>query len=489
MDRKRNVCLGFLGALGLVFLLAAPTAAQFLGWEVNGAIYSANYPTPQSGDYVGVGTEVACHIDAAGDYDKYWYDVYPPDFDYFQDTFNPAYAYTWSATAGSWKDGDNEGHVVNWIAPSTPQSVTLSCAVADDAIYPPDKQGGNRNDPNLQPQVSVQVLNVELKSVKFTSDHGVLTNNNSNWDDGGTVYGEPEWVKGGQNNPISHTKVLPKVSVQVVVKVPSGSHFVVIGDGPGSYLDFTSATQTGTGSDQTVSMTASVGLPDRVDVVYDAITWTIRLTDPNPDQDVAVGTSGSHLTYVTYGTPAGSVVTEKRMAWACNTAQDASTVVGIADKIWEDFNTPPPYFNFENWPQTPLWHMMEGPQQAGQCIHEAELMKLAVQILAGDGTATRGYIFGSDDTDCYSTSPTAVQTRYCGTHGTEECLLVFSGGHWNNYESVCEASGKYYAMWPLNLSNTVAVQVLRDWLGGGTYQAWTYMVSGEPHECTRVSEP
>jgi hypothetical protein len=161
MKSARSALVGLLAMCGLVLLLAAPAGAQLVGWLVNGDIYNGTITAPTSGAYVGVGTEVTCTIGNATDWDKYWYPGFPPDFDYFEDTFNGANAYTWSAGAGSWKNSDNTGQSVIWIAPTTAQDVTLTCTIADDAIEdPPDE--GTRDDTNLQRQVSVHVVLVDL---------------------------------------------------------------------------------------------------------------------------------------------------------------------------------------------------------------------------------------------------------------------------------------------------------------------------------------
>jgi len=201
--------------------------------------------------------------------------------------------------------------------------------------------------------------------------------------------------------------------------------------------------------------------------------------DPDPDIEKAVGSSGPHKIYVTYGTPSGSVVTEKRISWACSTAGGQSSLIGIADAIYNDFLTPPPYFGLGASAPSPLWLLMAGSQYKGEWIDQANLMKLAVQILGG--TASIGYIYGSTDTTCYSSSSNAFETRTCpgGSHGSEE-IVVWAAGGWNNWEAVCVVGNKYYAI-QLD-SNTIAVNILRTWLGSntppGNYQAWVYPPGG-----------
>jgi len=346
----------------------------------------------------------------------------------------------------------------------------------------------------LADNLKVTVYRTELKSIKFTSDHGLLSDNNSDWTDSGTTYTEPEWIPDGldsgsdpdQNNPVSHTKDV-NLTVDVTVRVgPSGLSFDLAGDGADNYVDFTKTGNTGTSADQIISITADAPLPDMVDTLAKNVAWTIKLNDPNPQIERDVGSSGAHTIYVTYGTPSGSVVTEYRMSWACTTANAESTPIGIADESYTDFETPPPYFELGADAPDPLWLLMAGSVYKGECIDQANLMRLAVQILGA--SASIGYIYGSSDTTCYSSSSDDYETRTCpgGSHGSEE-IIVWAAGGWNNWEAVCVVDSdspteddKYYAV-QLD-SDTVAVNILRTWLGSntppGNYQAWVYPPGG-----------
>ena len=217
-----------------------------------------------------------------------------------------------------------------------------------------------------------------------------------------------------------------------------------MGDGPNSYVDFTSGTTTATGSDQTLTITAAANLPGNIAVLSKSIGWDVKITNPDPDLTLDTGDdSGPHKIYVTAATPSGSVCTEKRLNWSCTEASGKSDPEDIADEIYSALNTPPPYFQLGANAPDPLWLLMAGSDYKGECVDLANLMKQALNLLGL--SASIGYVYGSSDTNCYSTSPNAHETHTCENHGTEK-IYVYSAGGWNNWEAVCSAVGTLYAV-------------------------------------------
>lgn len=332
---------------------------------------------------------------------------------------------------------------------------------------------------------SLTVAKAEVKSVKFTSDHGVLRNNVSDWGDGGATYTQPEWVKYYSiNNPITQTKNTT-LTVDAVVKVqPAGITFDIVGDGPNNYVDFSKGSYISTGYDQALSGASAYSpLPNYVTTLYDSINWMIRCYSTSSSDIIPSDISGPHTICVTYGSPYGSVITHLRMNWATAVANLQSTPQGIADAMYNNFSIPPPYFQLQdpNIPN-PLWLLMSGSEYQGQCIHLAKLMKLAIELLGG--SASTGFVYGSSDTNCYSTSSRAWEARRCYRHGTER-IYIYSAGGWNNWEGVCVAGGKYYGI--QLYSGTYPVEILRYWLGSnqtsGNYQAWRYWTGTQWASC------
>jgi len=349
-------------------------------------------------------------------------------------------------------------------------------------------RAASSNCPDYYDDGKLTVVRAELKSIEFTSDHesggaNLLKDNNSNWTDNGTAYVEPEWGKiPGRTNPISHT-MNTKLAAKVTVKVePSGVTFDLIGDGSDDYVDFHKTGNNSTGSDQEFTVTADANLPDQVCTLTKSIDWKIEVGT----NECSAGSSGAHKIYVTYTTPYGSEVTEKRLSWACEACNGGSTPTGIAEKVYTTFASDPPIFSLTNYNvPNPLWRLMEGAPYRGQCIDLANLMLLAIKMIGGSGTI--GYVYGSTNADCFSTSSEAFESRTpCANtnHPGTEIILVYSaaGGAWNNWEAVCKVQNTCYG---IKLYEGTAIDILRYWLEeSGNYQAWCYQDESGWHVCT-----
>jgi hypothetical protein len=329
-------------------------------------------------------------------------------------------------------------------------------------------------------EIRYTVVHLELKTITFTSDHGVLNNNDSNWTDSGTTYSEPEWIPDGpdpntdpeQNNPISHTKNV-KLTVDVAVKVaPSGLTFDLTGDGTNNYVDFTKIGLTSTGSDQVITIPADANLPNQVDILTKSIDWMIKLTDfDSYERDV--GISGPHKVYVTYGTPAGSVVTEARMIWACGKAGGAISAENVADAMHNALgNVDPPYEPGEKASLGSGWPLLAGTTY-GECDEQAGLMELTVEILGVSGNVR----LVRASTNAGAGNCLDYEFRICPVHGFERLLLDFYGGgtpsNMNQFEGCCETAGSYYAVWPkVKATNDYAMLQALGGLGATQHYCW-----------------
>jgi hypothetical protein len=98
-------------------------------------------------------------------------------------------------------------------------------------------------------------------------------------------------------------------------------------------------------------------------------------------------------------------------------------------------------------------------------------MKLELEMLGASGSI--GYVYGSTNATCFSTSASAYESRTCpsGSHGNE-VIHVWSAGGWNKWEAVCKVGATCYAV---KLDKGTAIEILRNWLGSnttnGNYQA------------------
>ena len=315
-------------------------------------------------------------------------------------------------------------------------------------------------------EIRYTVVHLELKSITFTSDHGVLNNNDSNWTDSGTTYSEPEWIPDGpdpdtdpeQNNPISHTKNV-KLMIDTTVKVaPSGLTFDLIGDGSNNYVDFTKIGLTSTGSDQVITITADANLPNQVDILTKSIDWMIKLTDfDSYERDV--GISGPHKVYVTYGTPAGSVVTERRVREVCTSADAKSSPNDCANAVY--YALKPKSYSPAPAPRNgpvPIW-LLHNAGQTSQCPGLAIYIQKHFEML-GLGTGGIRYCWAKADGTCtydtwgvvhnqrrnFPVAGHSSPTTHDDVFLYERLRMIDAGSIWNNYEATCYFNGTYYAL-------------------------------------------
>lgn len=126
----------------------------------------------------------------------------------------------------------------------------------------------------------------------------------------------------------------------------------------------------------------------------------------------------------------------------------------------------------------------------GECIDLAKLMQNMAKLL-GLGNGEIGYIYGTTDNTCYSTSSSAYESRVCGTHGNEE--IAFYAGGWNNWEAVFKIDGWYYAV--KLISAQQPVDIIKNILGTntpgannqGNHQSW--VAAGRGTMCCTTPGP
>lgn len=286
--------------------------------------------------------------------------------------------------------------------------------------------------------IRLTVLSVDIKKVEFTSDHGVLTDYNTDYaGSGGTVYNPRGWIKGGANNPITHVKG-SKITANVTFCVqPSGITFDLSGDGPIDALDFYKTGLTSSGSDQTVSITSDAEFPARVDVLEESVAWSIDVSD---GPSYSGGSSGPHKIYATWGSP-GSGPTLKRVDKVCHTAWWQNSPESIADSL-HDMVASQTTFGSGG---VDGWVLLDGG--SGDCDNQARCMKYTFEML-GAGAANVRLVRAS--TNSGQGNCLALESRVVNNQ-THYLIIDFDAGagyNWNAYEGCCEAAFHYYAITP-----------------------------------------
>ena len=333
----------------------------------------------------------------------------------------------WTFTGG---DAVGAGKTQRKVSKNTPSMTTFTCTAGSSTKT-----------------IKVVVLKTELKSIEFTSKNVVLKDNNTDYTDSGTDYAAPEWVLDpARNNPISHTKN-SSITVKVTVKVqPAGVTFNLDGDGPNKDLDFESTGNSSTGGDQPITMTADSELPNEIATLSKSISWSLTASG------VACNSwsSGPHTIYVTYGTPTGSVITEKRVNWACTIATGATSISGAAEKFRDAIAANPGFAVPRVW-NLDSWQFLASGDH-GDCITLAKLARKGLEMVGIP--AQERWSFPTADG---SSGWPAVSGSTCQSETTEtfsymgqsfNAKLVYTGNNFEAFFTVSDPAIKAYTVYP-----------------------------------------
>lgn len=185
----------------------------------------------------------------------------------------------------------------------------------------------------------------KVVSLAFSSDHGKLKDNNTDWKNTGAVFTDPEFTFGKPSKPISHTRnteVAITVEIELYPQHLDPRNYVI--QGISSWGLTFKSTESLKGGKQSVKLVSAEKLPDKIVRLEGDIEWAIV--------HAAVGTiradhSFGHVVFVTMGTPeddrAATLqedgVTLKRMQasieWVAplNTLRPHEIVTGIMAKL------------------------------------------------------------------------------------------------------------------------------------------------------------
>lgn len=310
----------------------------------------------------------------------------------------------WSG-GGSPATGSGASFQTSW---DTPGTKTVTVQTSSDGCDAVSKQ--------------VKVVKAEVKSVTFTSDHGVLTDWDTNYaGSGGTVYSPRGWQKGNPdvNNPITHTQGL-NISASVVICVqPSGVSYTLKGDGTIDALDFQS-TATSTGADQSIAVISTGALPAKVDILENqSITWKVKDVGGQGGPTCDAGTSGPHKIYVTWDSP-GAGPTVHRIKWSCTQAQGATSITSAAVKFRDAVASSPGYASPRLW-ELNSWTFVD-TGSAGDCITLAKLCAEGLKMIGIP--ATERWSYATNDTTSSWSNTTCTSQSTTG-------FLNYHGHLWN----------------------------------------------------------
>jgi len=165
----------------------------------------------------------------------------------------------------------------------------------------------------------------------------------------------------------------------------------------------------------------------------------------------------SHTLYVTWGTPAGSVATLKRIDFVCSSANNCDELGDAADSMYDALK--PEIYNVyaSHAGPTPIWLIHDGEES--KCYGLALYIDVHFQMLGLGSGETRFCWAHADGTCTYNTQGnTHDQRRYFPITGHsdptshdeyysyERLFMLDSTGWIHNYEAACYFNSTYYAL-------------------------------------------
>jgi len=159
-----RIMFPLIGISGLILGAGGRASGCPAAWEAYTSITitGGGITAPVGGQGYACNSEVACTISGAIDFDHKHAPSETPVDTFPEDTLT----YTWSASgdAGSWKNGDNTGTSVTWMAPSTASSgITITCTITDPPGPHVGDDTGTRDDADVTRSVTVKVIKVDIK--------------------------------------------------------------------------------------------------------------------------------------------------------------------------------------------------------------------------------------------------------------------------------------------------------------------------------------
>lgn len=239
-----------------------------------------------------------------------------------------------------------------------------------------------------------------LKSLKFTSDHGVMKDNTRDWENLGSIFPQPEWAirPDGRvsSHPISHTKdrnVSVELGFDVLPETAASSSIKITGSSDVSYLSFDHTGTESGGKDKMAAMTSVGKLPNRVDFIKNRyIIWKMKWDH----WEHAIGRSGPHTIFTTMNMPLNPTeVTYKRMALAVDLVSKTGTLVPheIVRNImfrWTRYNLDVTYHN--------AWQLADDLETGAQCIDLVRFVQGILSTVGSPGTAVAVVVWAQPTT-------------------------------------------------------------------------------------------
>lgn len=322
---------------------------------------------------------------------------------------------------------------------------------------------------------------ITLKSIQFTSDHGLMKDNRASWDDAGAPVPKPEWTSAlpdGKSAPISHTKnkaVSVNLTFDVAPPTVTSVPLQIKGRSALSFLNFdTSGTVSG-GSDRTLAATSGLVIPDTIHDGYlkEKIDWSAEILG----ETQVLASSLDHDVFATYDTPVGGGVTYKRMAKATELSKgfgnNPHDIVSGQMKRFPSYNLKKPY-------RGNIWPLADNIGDSAECQAIVRFVQAVNNMVGIPGIATGIAVYaspgspevpivafllvGGGATGAMQDFPLDSQGRMAG--------LYDGGGFANNYEAALEFEFGHKLFYPGGVPGGRGLATTLDVLRSFKKMAW-----------------
>jgi hypothetical protein len=329
---------------------------------------------------------------------------------------------------------------------------------------------------------------VKVKSVDFrgTGNHVLKKQGSGQWrnnlyaDVGDTLIDYPEWHdpfgEGAPSvwEPVCYTAGShPQMNALISIGQPvSFSATLRVKDDNGIVL----ATQAfdGTGPDIGISnLTWSTALTNAIGQYYPTLTWEISKNDGQSWLPIGKTVIQFMVTLAEPQTGEANTLTARRLDYATKAAQGATTEAGAATNTFVMLKNDTQFALYDAFNCPYAWSIKDSPTlPKGDCITLATLMKYILNL---DGVnADTKLLYATTDNNVFDEE----QAEFDVDGQPHIATLKFYNVDWNNFEAVCYAGGRYYAVDflhcddPLNL----LIRFVCPNQTNSSYQAWTYLI-------------
>ena len=268
-----------------------------------------------------------------------------------------------------------------------------------------------------------------LKSITFTSDHGVMKDNDSNWKSSGDVRsgpGQTEWFVASNgkvvSNPISQSRDT-NVAIDVVLNVlpvnAPAAPIRLMGRSPAGFLTFDFAGTMAGGLNQHVPLVSTGKLPDAIRAFpSQEVVWTMEWRS----WDHEIGRT-THTIYVTKNAPRRpDEVTEKRMRTSVELVGAAADDAGTLDPHllirsvmtrWGAYNLDVALDND--------WELADNLDRGAQCNDIVGFVQGMIETVGVEGTGTPVVVWARPGTPMVPEESIYPHggTRAAGPHPTQ----------------------------------------------------------------------